>query len=125
VDIEEFYEQDERRRASEEVELGMDWHDEMGNRYELSWVVDTGELYLMIEPVVEAREDLFGDIFPGKLSPGQLSVAVLGVIPTREELERVLEGWQEAMGKPASLKWLSDRLSKIGKGSEGPSEGSS
>ncbi len=52
MDIEEFYEADERRRRSEEVEIGTEWHDADGARYELSWVADTGELYVMREPTV-------------------------------------------------------------------------
>ena len=50
MDIEEFYEADERRRRSAEIELGLDWHDVHDVRYELNWVQDTGELYVMREP---------------------------------------------------------------------------
>ena len=50
MDIEQFYEADERRRRSEELELGTEWHDATGARYEVSWVADTGELYVMFEP---------------------------------------------------------------------------
>jgi hypothetical protein len=32
MDIEEFYQADERRRRSEEVEIGTDWHDADGAR---------------------------------------------------------------------------------------------
>ena len=44
MDIEQFYSADERRRQSAEVELGTNWFDAKGSRYELSWVEDTGEL---------------------------------------------------------------------------------
>ena len=50
MDIEEFYDGDPRRRPSAEIELGADWHDTHGTRYEVNWVEDTGELYLMREP---------------------------------------------------------------------------
>jgi len=50
VDIEEFYDADDRRRQSAEIELGGDWHDAKGVRYELNWIEDTGELYVMREP---------------------------------------------------------------------------
>ncbi len=64
MDIEQFYSADERRRESEEIELGTEWHDSTGARYELSWVVATGELYMMLEPVVGGLyEDPFGDVF--------------------------------------------------------------
>ena len=55
MDIEEFYEADERRRRSEEIELGTEWLDADGVRYELSWVADTGELYVMREPAVRMQ----------------------------------------------------------------------
>ena len=49
MDIEEFYSADERRRHSAELEFGRDWNDDTG-RCGVSWVADTGELYLMREP---------------------------------------------------------------------------
>ena len=58
MNIEDFYAQDERRRASSEIEFGRDWRDVGGTRYELSWVADTGELYLMREPVTSMRSSL-------------------------------------------------------------------
>ena len=63
MDIEEFYEADERRRRSEEVEIGTEWHDDAGVRYEVSWVADTGELYVMGEPNAPVALDLFGDVY--------------------------------------------------------------
>ena len=68
MDIEEFYEADERRRRSEEIELGTEWHDRDAVRYEVSWVADTGELYVMREPAPRVAEDLFGDEFAGVAS---------------------------------------------------------
>ena len=47
MDIEEFYDGDPRRRSSEETEFGRDWSDGTGVRSELSWVADTGELYVI------------------------------------------------------------------------------
>ena len=44
MNIEEFYEADERRRRSEEIEVGTEWLDRDGVRHEVSWVADTGEL---------------------------------------------------------------------------------
>jgi len=46
MNIEEFYEADERRRRSEEIELGSEWLDRDGVRHEVSWIADTGELYV-------------------------------------------------------------------------------
>ncbi|HUI05209.1 MAG TPA: hypothetical protein VLZ77_16845 [Acidimicrobiales bacterium] len=110
MDIEEFYEADERRRRSEEIEIGTEWHDGQGVRYEVSWVADTGELYVMREPAPAIAEDLFGDSFSGSLSVDSLTVAVVGWIPDRDRLEQVVAGWQDAMPQPNSVFWLSNRL---------------
>jgi len=110
MDIEEFYAADERRRRSEEVEIGTEWRDADGARYELSWVADTGELYVMREPNVAMTTDPFGDVWRGSLPTGSVTVGVVGWVPDRERLEQVLEGWQEAMGRPDSVSWLAERL---------------
>jgi hypothetical protein len=110
VDIEEFYEADERRRRSEEIEFGTDWGDVQGARYELSWVADTGELYVMREPLVKMTEDPFGDVFNAAVPTDTLSVAVVGWIPERAAVEDVLAGWQEAMAAPNGIGWLAERL---------------
>ena len=60
MDIEEFYDGDPRRRPSAEIELGTEWRDAHGIRYELTWVEDTGELYVMREPSPHIVEDPFG-----------------------------------------------------------------
>ena len=110
MDIEEFYEADERRRRSEEIEIGTEWHDSQKVRYEVSWVADTGELYVMREPTPTMSEDPFGDVFAGSVSVDSITVAVVGWIPDRDRLEQVVAGWQDAMSKPNSVTWLSDRL---------------
>ena len=110
MDIEEFYEADERRRRSEEIEFGTDWGDVQGARYELSWVADTGELYVMREPLVKMTEDPFGDVFNAAVPTDGLSVAVVGWIPERAAVEDVLAGWQEAMAAPDGIGWLAQRL---------------
>jgi hypothetical protein len=116
VDIEQFYSADENRRSSEEIELGTDWHDAAGARYELSWVVETGELYMMLEPVVGGLyEDPFGDVFDvGQARADQLTVAIVGWIPDRGRLNEVLSGWQDAMGEHNSAAWLAARLKEAG-----------
>jgi hypothetical protein len=110
MNIEEFYEADERRRRSEEIELGTEWHDLDGVRHEVSWVADTGELYVMREPAARISEDPFGDAFQGSLSIDAVTVAVVGWIPTRDRMEEVLAGWQDAMAGTESLAWLATRL---------------
>lgn len=66
VDIDAFYEADPRRRASPERSYGLDWQDQADadHLYDLGWVADTGELYLLRKPrpsawfPVVTREDL-------------------------------------------------------------------
>ena len=116
MDIEDFYDQDERRRRSEEVELGMDWHDASGVRYELSLIVDTGELYLMRDPVPSSWVDPFGDLWKawGRVSEKELGVAVVGWIPDQQRLEQILSDWQQAMGDSDSVGWIAARLAEAG-----------
>lgn len=110
MDIEQFYAQDERRRRSEEIELGTEWHDADGARYELSWVADTGELYVMREPTVPMTEDPFGDVYRSDVPVDEITVAVVGWIAERTRMEEVLQGWQEAMGEPNSVAWIAEQL---------------
>lgn len=114
MNIEEFYDQDERRRESEEIELGNAWHDATGHRYELSYVVDTGEVYWMSAPDAELLEDPFGDIAVDSEPVEALTIDVIAVVPSAEALHRALEGWEDAMQKPSSVEWLRSRLSTFG-----------
>lgn len=91
MNIERFYEENAHRRDSEELEFGMDWSDDAGNLFQLSWVEQTGELYVMTEFE-----------FP--------RVEVLGVAATRSDVEQLLAGWPEAMREPGSLAWVRDRV---------------
>ncbi|HZU73984.1 MAG TPA: hypothetical protein VE990_14545 [Acidimicrobiales bacterium] len=113
MDIEEFYAADERRRSSEEFEYGQDWHDAAGVRYELSWVVDTGELYVMREPS-EQLVDFFDGVFTMPMPTSSVTVGLLGVVPDRRQLDEALAGWQEEMSKPDSVSWLIERLHQSG-----------
>ncbi len=120
VDIEDFYDADERRRRSAELELGRDWHDQHGVRYELNWVEDTGELYVLREPVPTETVDPFGGIHVvGSHGVDQsevegMTVSVVGTVERREELERAVDGWEGAMAQPDSVAWLVDRLRRHG-----------
>lgn len=120
VDIEEFYDEDPRRRSSDELELGGDWHDAQGVRYELSWVEDTGELYVMREPVPTGWGTPFGGIHvwhahsTDEKEIAGMTVAVLGVVPSRDDVQSILSGWEEAMDRAGSVEWLADRLRLAG-----------
>jgi hypothetical protein len=100
MNIEDFYQEDERRRQSTEVELGDAWTNESdpGTTYEISWIEDTGEVYAMR---VEASS---------KAAISSPNVQLLGKVAQRQELEDLLGGWQDAMGDPGSLTWLKERL---------------
>lgn len=116
MDIEEFYEGDDRRRASAEVEFGTEWLDQGGRRYELSWVEDTGELYVMREPAPPAWEDPFGGIYV-KVDDAPvegMDVVVLGTVQGRDAVERLMEGWRSQVGNPDSVAWLVERLRGAG-----------
>jgi hypothetical protein len=115
MDIEEFYSTDERRRQSAEVELGTNWFDAKGNRYELSWVEDTGELYTMLELIPEADSFTpFGDIEVENLPVDRVLVMVVGHIPTLEGVEDVLSGWPQQMTQPDGISWVAERLRENG-----------
>jgi hypothetical protein len=120
MDIEAFYDADPRRRSSVEVEFGQDWRDAHGVRYELSWIEDTGELYVMREPVPSGWATPFGGVHVyGAHSADEkeleaMSVAVIAVVPTREEVEKLLDGWQQAIESPDSVAWIVRRLRERG-----------
>ena len=98
MDIEEFYDQDPRRRASDEIEFGREWSED-DRRFEISWVADTGEVYVMAEPYSR-----------GEISTESVTVEVLGVINGRDAIDSALAGWREAMAKPNSLTWMRERV---------------
>jgi hypothetical protein len=116
MDIEEFYDGDPRRRPSAEIELGTDWHDAHGTTYEVNWVEDTGELYLMREPAPHVVEDPFGGLHSsmGPKEEGKMTVHVVALIDTHDQLEEVFAGWQDAMVAPNGAEWLAERLRTAG-----------
>ena len=116
MDIEEFYDGDPRRRPSGEIELGLDWHDVHGIRYEVNWVEDTGELYVMREPSPHIVEDPFGGMHFSirAAEEKKMTVRVVAQIGTVDELHKILAGWQDAMAKDGGAEWLSSRLQAAG-----------
>lgn len=128
MDIGQFYDADERRRQSAEVELGTEWRDAQSVRYELNWIEDTGELYVMIEPAPPERDGPFGDIHvqTGERAPiDGMTVSVVAQVESHEKLEQVLDGWQAAMEGPDGVSWLADRLKTAGVANPGWVGGSS
>jgi hypothetical protein len=113
MDIEAFYDADARRRPSAELELGTEWHDGHDVRYELNYVEDTGELYVMQEPPPHEWADPFGGVYVWATSNTDEKKMIVRVVATMEtvgQLHQVLEGWQDKMNEPNSVAWLADRL---------------
>jgi hypothetical protein len=109
MDIEGFYAQDERRRHSGELEFGRDWRD-AGVRSEVSWVEDTGELYVMREPTAAVTGSGAGDLELVPMSEHQLGVEVLGVVVGHDAIGAVMSGWEDAMRRDDGIAWLRDRI---------------
>jgi hypothetical protein len=120
VNIEQFYDANPARRESSEVEFGRDWHDAAGVRFEVSWVKDTGELYVLVEPVPKEWATPFGGVHVHKThrvdekEVEEMSVNVIGTISDQGSLEAALSGWQDVMSAPDSITWLVDRLRGAG-----------
>jgi hypothetical protein len=90
-----FYNADERRVRSRELDVGLWWREELdGPLHRAAWVSDTGELYLV------------------RLGPAGEGGGVVEVLAQLEDpalLECVLDGWRERCGEPRSLEWLRER----------------
>jgi hypothetical protein len=98
MDIEEFYDEDPRRQASDEIEFGREWY-ENDLRFEVAWVADTGEVYAMAEPSGRRA-----------VTTESVTVEVLAVIEGRDAVNAALTGWQDAMSQPNGLAWVRARV---------------
>ena len=83
---------------------------------------DTGELYVMREPVPQVWEDPFGDALITEASVDNFTVSVVGLIPTHDKLEDVLAGWQDAIAAANGIEWLASRLRERGISASGPAD---
>jgi hypothetical protein len=98
MDIEQFYDAEPRRRASDEVPFGSEWTE--GPMYfEVSWVADTGELYAMAEPFSRRG-----------VSTESVTVEILAVVEGRAAIDEAMAGWQDAMSGADSLAWVRARV---------------
>jgi len=109
VDLNDFYDADPRRRASEELEFGSDWSDG-GARTQVSWIEATGELYAMRDPLGGLVTDVIGDTRATPVSDEQLTVEVLGTVATRDDIDARLAGWEDAMPDRGSITWVRERV---------------
>lgn len=110
MDIEHFYDANPRRRSSREYSFGTEWTDAGGVRWELNWVEDTGEVYLMREAGEPLVMDPLGDTVVPKLPADEVTVEILGVIQGLEAVEAAFSGWSEAMEGPGSVGWVHERV---------------
>ena len=113
MDIEQFYDADPRRRRSEEEQFGRDWFDGDGVRWELNWVADTGEVYIMREPVEPGAMDAVGDTWVADLPVDLVTVEILGVVTDGAALGAALDGWTAHEGAAGSLTWVRERISEV------------
>ena len=114
MDIESFYDQNEARRESAEIEFGNRWTDASDNYYELTWVEATGELFLMLEPEAVVSEDIFGDFLISDEEIGEISVVVIAKVGSLTAVEDALQGWEDVMEEEDSLAWLYERFPSEG-----------
>jgi hypothetical protein len=96
--MEDFFDADERRLHSREVDFGILWRPS-GSRvtHRASWIEETGELYL---------------VQSGPTGSGGGHVELLAVT-NREGVERALAGWEPASRRPGGLAWLRKRVAGL------------
>ena len=110
MDIEHFYDGNPKRRSSQEYSFGQDWTDGGGTRWELNWVRDTAEVYVMREAGEPLIMDPLGDTAVPDLPANQVTVEILGKLEGLEAVEAAFSGWSEAQSSPNSLQWVRDRV---------------
>ena len=94
-----FHAADPRRRTSAEVDLGATWRwDGSNDAWRLSWIRDTGELYLCRS-----------DGYDGSCT----DVSVLAVVTREADLDALLDGWREFKTDPDGLSWVVGRLQPV------------
>lgn len=116
MDIEHFYDGNPRRRSSREYSFGQDWTDPGGTRWELNWVEDTTEVYIMREAGEPLVMDPLGDTAVPEMSADQVTVEILGTIEGLEAVEAAFSGWSEAQAGDGTLAWVRARMSDAGAG---------
>jgi hypothetical protein len=112
-----FYELDERRRRSAELDFGVWWR--VGDDvYRVTWVDETGELIAVrlgrgrVDRTIKVATHASGipGLFGFTVAGEPMEVYVLGRIRVRDQVEQLLAGWAEVCGEPESLGWVIDRL---------------
>ena len=111
MNIEQFYDENEKRRDSAEVEFGTQWTDVRGYLYRLSWIESTGELYLMAGPYGRVIEEpILGETLGYSEPIEALTIQLISNFATLEAVEGSLLGWQAMMDETNSIVWLESQL---------------
>jgi hypothetical protein len=90
----EFVNEDPRRGASPERDVGLHWRGADERTYRAAWIRDTGELYL---------------VQTGPADVGGGHVELLGCAPDEAGLWAALRGWELHCGTAHSAQWLTAR----------------
>ena len=94
-----FVADDPRRGRSDQLDLGATWRwADSNDAWRLSWVRDTGELYLCR-----------ADGYDGSCT----DVHLLAVLPRESDVDTVLEGWQDHRTDPDGLSWVVRRAAPL------------
>jgi hypothetical protein len=121
VDISQFYDANPARRESEEESFGDGWttEDDPHSTYRASWLVETGELYVVREPHPGGLIARFLDQFGvDQADVKQLTVHVLGHFDSDATVKQALSGWEKHMTRHDSLAWLRERVAAGGSAGE-------
>ena len=112
--VSQFY-ADERRRASPEVTLGLEWRHDSDPEviYGLHWIEQTKEIYVLRGP--QAPPEAYAPHFPNSspavfIANDAYEVIMLGCAEDEVVLRRALAGWEAEMARPNSLQWVRERL---------------
>ena len=91
-----FHAADPRRATSAEVDFGATWRwADANDAWRLSWIRDTGELYLCR-----------ADGHDGSCT----DVSLIAVVAREADVDALLEGWRDYRTDPDGLSWLADRV---------------
>ena len=100
--LDQYYAADARRRWSPECDYGCSWTGSIpGNHitYRVSYVKETKEIYIIPTGCPDNELQVIARI---SQPPG--ASVYFG------RLDKILQGWEEEMYKPNSLKWLKEKL---------------
>jgi len=116
MDIDQFYDEDPRRRHSEEVVFGDQWIDDDGDRWRIGWIRDTGELWAMFEPA-EIPVSFVPPAGPQWWPPVKghdVTTFVLATISDEARVRELVGDWQSQQNEVDGFEQLASRLDEAG-----------